>query len=55
MHQNMDGMIMLEDGFDIEGLTEDMYHSKIDAVKDNFERALKMEIVEDYMWENYYA
>ena len=52
---NMDGMIMLEDGFDIEGLTEDMYHSKIDAVKDNFERALKMEIVEDYMWENYYA
>ena len=52
---NMDGMIMLEDGFDIEGLTEDMYHSKMDAVKDNFERALKMEIVEDYMWENYYA
>ena len=52
---NMDGMIMLEDGFDIEGLTEDMYYSKMDAVKDNFERALKMEIVEDYMWENYYA
>ena len=52
---NMDGMIMLEDGFDIEWLTEDMYYSKMDAVKDNFERALIMEIVEDYMWENYYA
>lgn len=50
---NLDGMIILEDGFDIESLTEEMYYSKMDAIQDNFNRALKMEIVEDYIWENY--
>jgi hypothetical protein len=52
---NTDGMIILQDGFDIELLTEEMYYSKMDAIKDNFERALKMEIVEDFIWENYLA
>ena len=50
---NLDGMIILEDEFDIESLTEEMYYSKMDAIKDNFDRALKMEIVEDFIWENY--
>jgi len=50
---NMDGIILLENDFDIEGLNEDMYTSRKDAIKDNFERALKMEVVEDYIWENY--
>lgn len=51
---NLDGMIILEDGFDIESLTEEMYYSKMEAIKDNFGRALKMEIVEDFIWENYF-
>ena len=51
---NMDGVIILEDGFDIESLTEEMYHERKDAIKDNFERALKMEQIEDYIWENYF-
>ena len=50
---NTDGIITLEDGFDIEELTEEMYYSRMDAIKDNFERALKMQNTEDYIWENY--
>lgn len=52
---NTDGIILLDDGFDIEALTEDMYYSKMDAIKDNFERALKMEILEDFIWETYHV
>lgn len=51
---NLDGIILLEDEFDIEELNEEMYYSRMDAIKDNFERALKMEVVEDYIWENYF-
>ena len=51
---NTDGMIILEDGFDIESLTEDLYNDKMNAIKDNFERALKMEVLEDFIWENYF-
>ena len=51
---NTEGMIILEDSFDIESLTEDVYYDKMDAVKDNFERALKMEILEDFIYENYF-
>ena len=50
---NVDGIILLEDDFDIEELNEEMYTSRKDAIKDNFERALKMEVVEDYIWDNY--
>ena len=52
---NTDGIIRLEDGFDIEALTEDMYYSRMDAIKENFEIALEMEITEDYIWEKYLA
>lgn len=51
---NTDGMIFLEDGFDITELTEELYYSKMNAIKDNFNRALKMEVVEDFIWENYF-
>lgn len=51
---NTEGIIFLEDGFDIEELNEEMYLSKKDAIEDNFNRALKMEIVEDYIWEKYF-
>lgn len=52
---NTDGMIFLEDGFDIESLSEELYASKKDAIEENFNKALKMEIVEDYIWENYFV
>lgn len=52
---NTDGMIFLEDGFDIESLSEELYASKKDPIEENFNKALKMEIVEDYIWENYFV
>ena len=51
---NPDGIIFLEDGFDIEKLDEDLYKSMESAIKDNFERAMKMEMLEDFIWENYF-
>jgi len=50
---NMDGIIILDDTFDMSNLNEDLYYSKMEAVKDNLERAKKMEILEDYIYENY--
>lgn len=47
---NMDGILSLDE---FDKITPELYHSKIDAVKDNFERALKMEILEDYIYINY--
>ena len=49
---NIDGIIKLEN-FDINFLNSDLYYSKIEAIKDNFERVLKMEIPEDYIYKNY--
>lgn len=49
---NKDGIIDLTDEFDI---SDDIYYSKMDAVKDNLERAKKMEVLEDFIWENYFS
>lgn len=50
---NIDGIIMLDDNFDIKKLTPELYYSKMDAIKDNYERVINMLIVEDYIYENY--
>lgn len=47
---NMDGIINLTNEFDV---SEEIYHDKIDAILDNFERCKKYEIAEDYVWETY--
>ena len=48
--KNMDGIIQLSDEFDI---SDDIYYDRMDAIKDNLERAKKMEVLEDFIWENY--
>lgn len=50
-HFNMDGIITLTDEFEV---SEDIYYSKMDAIEDNLERAKKMEVLEDFIWENYF-
>lgn len=50
---NEDGIIFLDDNFDISILTEDLYYSRMNAIKDNFERVLKFPIAEDYIYQNY--
>ena len=46
----MDGIILLSDEFEV---SEEIYYSKMDAIKDNFERSKKFELMEDYLWLNY--
>jgi hypothetical protein len=47
---NKDGIIDLSEEFDV---SDEIYYNKIDAIKDNLERVKKMEILEDFIWENY--
>ena len=47
---NKDGIINLSDEFDI---SEDLYYSKMDAIKENLEKAMKMEVLEDFIWDEY--
>ena len=46
---NTDGIIFLNDSFDINFLTPELYYSKIEAVQDNFERSKKYLSVDSYM------
>jgi hypothetical protein len=51
---NQDGIIFLDEDFDISMLTEDLYYSKMDAVRDNFERSLHLPVAEDHIFINYF-
>jgi hypothetical protein len=50
---NPDGIIMLTDEFKIEDLSFDLYHSKMDAIKENYEIVTNMPVAEDYIYEKY--
>lgn len=52
---NTDGIIVLTDDFSVDQLSLELYVSKLDAVVDNYKRALKMEVTEDYLWEKYFS
>ena len=47
---NPDGIITLNSSFDIKSLTPELYYSKIDAVRDNFERVMKLENADDILY-----
>ena len=51
---NEDGIIFLDDDFDLSTLTEDLYYSKMDAIKDNFERSINLPVAEDYLYTEYF-
>jgi len=50
---NEDGIIFLDDDFDVSSLTEELYYSKMEAIKDNLERAKEFPIAEDYLYQTY--
>jgi hypothetical protein len=50
---NKDGIIILNDDFKIEDLTFDLYHTKINAVIDNFKRSNELLVAEDYIYLKY--
>lgn len=50
---NMDGIIILNENFDIKSLTPELYLSKQDAIIDNFNRSLEYNVIEDIMWNEF--
>ena len=48
---NKDGIVDLTDEFEV---SDEIYYSKMDAMKENLEKAKEMEILEDFIWENYF-
>lgn len=48
---NADGIIDLSEEFDV---SEEIYNSKIDAIKENLEKAKQYEILEDFIYLNYF-
>ena len=48
-----DGIIQLTEDFDLSSLNKDLYESKIDAIKNNFETMKKYQIPEDWLYTNY--
>ena len=49
-HFNKDGIIDLTEEFDV---SEEIYYSKMDAIKENLERVKEIEVLEDFIYKNY--
>lgn len=50
---NKDGIIVLDENFKIEDLSFDLYKSKMNAIKENFEISKNMLVAEDYIYINF--
>jgi hypothetical protein len=50
---NPNGIIFLDETFDLNSLTKELYYDKIEYVKENLEIARNFPIMEDYIFENY--
>ena len=50
---NSDGIIWLTEEFKIEDLSAELYWSKMDAIQDNYNRAINFPIAEDWIFETY--
>lgn len=48
---NKDGIISLNNKFNINSLTKELYDSKIDAIKENYEIVSKMKNADDILWQ----
>lgn len=51
---NKDGIVLLDDKFNLSNLNADLYFSKLEAVKDNLERVKNYITCEDWLYENYF-
>jgi hypothetical protein len=50
---NPNGIIFFDGEYDVESLTEDLYNSKMEAIKDNYDRVQKYSILDDWIFDNY--
>ncbi len=48
---NSDGIIFLSEEFEI---SDDMYYNKMSAIEDNLERCKQYEVLEDFIFLNYF-
>ena len=51
---NLDGMIILDDDFNVSKLRERLYYSKMEAIEDNLQRVKDLEVLEDYIYKEYF-
>ena len=49
---NKDGIIILDDDFDINSLTKELYDDKIDAIKENYKSVCNMKNADDILFEH---
>jgi len=49
---NKDGIVDLTEEFEV---SDEIYYSKIDAIKENLEKEKEMEVLEDFIWKNYFS
>jgi hypothetical protein len=50
---NMDGIILMTDDFDITKINEDEYYKRMDSIKDNFNKSLQYNVIEDIIYEKW--
>ena len=50
---DINGIIMLDSDFDINNLTKDVYYSKLEYIKNNFQKCQELLTSEDYFYSNY--
>jgi hypothetical protein len=53
-HFDPEGIIFLDDDFDVDTLNKDKYDSMKDAIAENYKIATSLEMAEDYMFNNYF-
>lgn len=51
---NEDGIIFLDDDFDISILTKELYYSKMDVIEENFQKSLDLLTAEDFLYQTYW-
>jgi hypothetical protein len=51
-HFNQNGIIFLDD-ISLDDLTPELYYSKMDYIKENFEKVLPFNVNEDWLYDNY--
>ncbi len=52
-HFDKSGIIVLDDSFSFESLSEDLYYSMFDAVNRNSETVRNYDVLEDWLWKNW--
>ena len=53
-HFDSNGIIELTDDFDFSTLTPELYYSKMESIKNNFEKIKELEILEDWVYDKYF-